>query len=277
MKLPNFSNMMYVGQIRYVQARYEAPPHRGPDFLAGEFLSPRERWRARLRGRLALSRLRRNPFYYYVLARTLYYDALFTSVIDDGFSSIMNIGCGSDTRTYRFSHLLRRAQVECFECDQEGAIESKEWLARRLSNAEHVKYLPIDLNSRDHGNVQRWLDERQGQRVLVMMEGVSPYLDPVAFSEFLELLGRRMPRGSRFAYDYKVKGIQDKFGSSPKVSSPFRLPDDAAGVKQFHERFGLQMMHHEGGAELVKRMIPSLRLAPESSFFREDVLLQFTV
>lgn len=277
MKLPNFSNMMYIGKIRYVQATYEVPMHRGPDFLAREFLSNSELWDSRIRATLALNRLRSNPFYYYVLARTRYYDTLFASVAGAGFSSIMNIGCGSDTRAYRFGDLLRNAQVECFECDQQGAIESKEKLARGLVDSSHVKYMPIDMNNNDHRYVKRWLEERKGKKVLVMMEGVSPYLNPKSFEGFLEMLGSCMTPGSRFAYDFKIKGIKDDFGRSQSVDAPFRLSHQETVTRQFHERLGLSMDHFEIGSDMVKRMLPSLRAAPLSSLFLEDALLQVSV
>ena len=212
MRLPNLSYMATVGQLRYIQYAYEVPAHRNPDALIQHFLSPWERWNCRLRGIFAIGKLRRNPFYYYILARTRHYDHVFTSALDSGCGYILNIGCGTDTRAYRYADQLRATGVECFECDQPAAIAKKEYMARRRLDAAHVGYMSIDLNNPPWSELETWLGERADKKGLVMLEGVSPYIQDAAFTEFLRLLSLRLAAGSSVAYDFKLKGVADQFG-----------------------------------------------------------------
>ena len=101
MNLPDLSYMMKVGQLRYIQSVYETAEYRNPDTLVGDLLPTLQRWGCDLRGRILLAKLRSQPFYYYVVARTKYYDAIFLEAICDDVNFIVNIGCGSDTRAYR--------------------------------------------------------------------------------------------------------------------------------------------------------------------------------
>lgn len=276
MPLPNLSHMVYVGQLRHIQAAYEAPEYQNPDRLIHHFLSGAQLLNCRLRGRLALRRLRKNPFYYYVLARTRYYDEVFASAIASGVQNILNIGCGSDTRAYRFADQLRAARVNCVECDQAAAIMSKERLARRKLNAGHVQYMPIDLNVAQWDHLDQWLASVADSKVLVMMEGVSPYIDRKAFEAFLALLTKRLTPGSRLAYDFKLEGVADGFGRKPSVAVPFRLQANASNVRDFHTPFGLNVEHFELGEELVRRTVARVN-GSVGDVFAEDALVQLTV
>ena len=274
--LPNLSNMVYVGKLRHIQSEYEAPEHRNPDGLIRHLLSHTQLWSCRLRGRLTLKRLRRNPFYYYVLARTRYYDAVYASAIAGGFQHILNIGCGSDTRAYRYADQLRDAQVSCVECDQKSAISIKEKMARKKLTVGHVQYMSIDLNVADWTTVEQWLASKKGSKVLVLMEGVSPYIDEKSFAAFLQLLGSRLSAGSRLAYDFKRKGVADEFGRGKAVHVPFRLAGDRAEVDRFHQGLGLCVDSFELGAELVARIVPGIDGAKQQ-VFSEDALVQLLV
>jgi methyltransferase (TIGR00027 family) len=276
MSLPNLSYMMSVGQLRHIQSAYEVPEHRNPDALTRHFLSPRELWSCRLRGTFAINRLRRNPFYYYVLARTRYYDAIFQAAISGGVKNVLNIGCGSDTRAYRFRQLLLAAGVTCVECDQEAAIFGKERLARARLNADHVQYMAIDLNKVGWPGLDQWLAARSGEKALVMMEGVSPYIDTAAFTAFLQLLASRLSGDSRLAYDFKLKDVADGFGGTPNGHVPFRLSDDAEDVEAFHAALGFSVAHFERGPSLVDRIVPGRR-DPATSAFAEDALVQLVL
>lgn len=276
MGLPNLSYMMKVGQIRHIQARYEAAAARNPDTMVWHFLTPAERLGCALRGLFLLKRLRRNPFYYYALARTRYYDELFARAICGNAGFIINIGCGGDTRAYRWREQLIKHRVAMIECDQPIAIEEKEKVARRALIADHVQYLSIDLNDAHWPAFNQRLDSLAGKHGFVMMEGVSPYVDADAFEAFLTLLASKLEPGSEIAYDYKILGLADKFGHTEGRNKPFRLGSDATEAQGFHARLGLVQRHHELGSNLLDRLINSALLQDQGRF-DEDALVQCVV
>lgn len=276
MGLPNLSYMMKVGQIRHIQAQYEIPGARNPDTLVRHLLTPRERFACAVRGRFLLGKLRANPFYYYVLARTRYYDALFEQAIADGHRFILNIGCGGDTRAYRWRDQLKKSDVIMVECDQRMAIEQKARLAHRRLQADHVQYMAIDLNDRSWPDLDQWLRRHAGHSGFVMLEGVSPYIDRSSFEAFLRMLADGLAPGSRMAYDYKLAGVADEFGRLDADMQPFRLGADATQSATFHASVGLAQVHHELGAALVDRLVPNAMRQGYPSF-EEDALVQLMV
>lgn len=271
--LPDLSLMMKVGQLRYIQSRRESGELRNPDALVRTFLSPSQRWSCLWRGGILLKRLRTDPFYYYLVARTKYYDDCFVEAIRDGFTRIVNVGCGSDTRAYRFAGLLDEHGVRVLECDQASAIAAKQVIARRRLSVQHVDYLPIDLNESAWPQLQAWLEQGAGERTLVMMEGVTPYINEATFITFLRMLRSSLAPESRLAYDFKISGVDDRFGQDERTAHPFRLPLDAPRVHAFHAALGHEVTALESGADLSRRLLPSLSFADRLPF-KNDALLK---
>jgi len=276
MKLPNLSFMVKVGQLRYIQSVYEAPAYRNPDVLVREFLPASQRWGCDLRARLRLGELRSQPFYYYLLARTRYYDEVFVDSICEKMGRIVNIGCGSDTRSHRFGHILKQKGARVLECDQAEAIRTKRQIAGQRWPVDHIDYLPIDLNDSAWPELDSWLGRNAAAPILVLMEGVSPYVNDDAFCRFLDFLAVGLPRGSHVAYDFKLSGATEGFGRSERTQHPFRLPETRDEVAAFHSKRGFRMEHFELSADLSQRLLPDLAAAG-ARMFREDGLVQVTL
>jgi methyltransferase (TIGR00027 family) len=262
---------MFVARLRYIQSVHEPPGCRNPDRLVRYFIPFLQRCRLAWVSQEEMSKQRENPFYYYLLARTKYYDQVLSEAVADGVQSIVNVGCGTDTRAYRFSELLRNRGVRVLECDKPEAIRAKQRIVKRWQDAPTVDYLPIDLNADRWPDLACWLDNQPGS-TLVLMEGVSPYIDAVSFGRFLTVLASKLAAGSQVAYDFKIRGALDDFGREGRTLKPFRLPTTSGEVAAFHEARGLQLEHLELSCELCARLLPGERSAVSS--FTEDALVR---
>ena len=277
MKLPNFSFMVRVGQMRAIQARFEPAESRNPDNVAGALLSWQQRLACQVQGRLLLGRMRSQPFYSFVLARTRHYDEVFLDGLAKGIRHIVNIGCGSDTRSIRFAAELKRADATVLEIDQADAIDAKQRIvAQRFGPLPHVEYMPIDLNDATLPAFEAWLDGKAGQRLLVILEGVSPYVDQRNFERFLRLIATRCAANSLFAYDFKHDQAPAGFGASERTVQPFRLPKDDAAVATFHAGLGLPQQSFETSRDMSLRLASPMVRDPASGF-DEDCLVRLTV
>ena len=273
MSLPDLSNSMYVAQLRHIQSIHESPERRNPDTLVRHFLPKLRRLRTALLGETTLSKLRADPFYYYLLARTKYYDQVLNAAVCSGAQQLISVGCGSDTRAYRFQNLLCGKGVGVLECDQPEAIRAKQLHVSSWLHSNHVEYLPIDLNDGVWPNLERWLGDRTLPTTLVLMEGVSPYIHEAAFSRFLLFLAAKLPAGSSLAYDFKVWGVNDAFGHGGRTEKPFRLSSSLDDVSAFHRSHGFRLEHLELSSELWARLLPGFDKSPYAPF-TEDALVQ---
>ena len=275
MKLPNLSHMLRVTEFRYVQSRYESACLRNPDNLAGAMLSGRQRLACNVYGRMLLWHLRQRPFYYYLLARTQYYDEVFLSAVESGITRyVVNIGCGGDTRPYRFAAAVRENGVRVLECDQPDASKVKRELVQLRWPTDAGDFLGIDLNAESWPELRQWFLDRPVAPALVMFEGVSMYVDRNRFGLFLDFLSEILPPGSAVAYDFKISGVDDQWGATEETE-PFRLPGDSRDVVAYHQAHGFSVDYFELGADLQLRLLPGLNPI-ETPPYREDGLVRIT-
>ena len=237
--MPDLSNSMYVARLRYIQSVHEFDGCRNPDWLVHRFFSPLERLKTAWMSPSALSELRSDPFYYYLIARTIYYDVVFQEAIDRGVRRIIGVGCGSDTRAFRFSDLLQKNGVSVMECDQQESVIAKQRIVRRWDDSDHVDFMSIDLNDGRWPALERTLENSDRAQTLVIMEGVSPYVDFHCFVQFLALLGRRLASGSLLAYEARCCGwCCVRVRVSKAQSDNQRHQYEGCGSLQFHLIFG---------------------------------------
>ncbi len=254
-KRRRLNNLVLVARWRYIQTIHEPGELRNPDTLVRHFLPARERWKCRWLGKRALAILRSDPFYYYLVARTRHYDGVFLEEISRETRQIINIGCGTDTRSFRFAGALKRNGITVLECDQPEVIADRLRRIRRWGARDHVEFMPIDLNDGSWPRFDQWLDSHATGKTLVMMEGVSPYVDAEAFRRFLGFLAKELPRGSRVAYDYKFRGVEDDMGRGGRTREPFRLPSTRDEIATYHAALGYRVASMEESAALSSRLL----------------------
>jgi len=276
MKIRGFSNLIYVAELRYLQSLHEQPELQNPDRLVGQFLPPLRRSRCRRLSQRRMAILRTDPLYYYLLARTKYYDTVFLNAITAQMQYIINVGCGTDTRAYRFEDALKHNGVGVVECDILKAIQIKQGMAKRVGDCGHVTYVSIDLNDDTWPDFEDWLAKHHPGKAMVLMEGVSPYINVETFSRFLRFLAGTLPRGSRVAYDLKLAGVADEYGRVGRTQRPFRVGAGRENMASFHEKLGYQLDHMEGSAELTTRLVGYSNVA-HSPLFLEDALIQLEI
>lgn len=271
-----FSNSMFVAELRYIQSVREARGFKNPDTWVRRFIPTFRRWRCALLSSRKLADLRADPFYYYLVARTEYYDKLFLDAIEDDVRFIVNVGCGTDTRPYRFKDALEQKGINVLECDQPVAIAQKEEMTRRQGVFDHVAYMSVNLNDVAWPELESWLSRNRTGKGLVFMEGVSPYINTDTFNRFLSLLAKELFPGSRVAYDFKLSGVKDDFGRTGRTQHPFRLPAVREEIADYHKKLGYRLEHMELGSELSVRLLAGIKQMGVA-LFEEDALVQLEV
>jgi O-methyltransferase involved in polyketide biosynthesis len=171
---------------------------------------------------------------------------------------------------------LKQKGVKVLECDQPKAIQIKQGLAKRVGNNGHVTYVSVDLNDHTWPDFEDWLAKNKMAQVLLFMEGVSPYINAKTFEEFLGFLAKNLSRGSRVAYDFKLRGFADEFERAGQTQRLFRLGGGREELVLFHKKLGYQLDHMEASADLTTRLLAGLNVSG-SQLFIEDALIQLEV
>lgn len=198
------------------------------DPWAGELAGPRGRELAdRLNGASAVNKL-------LVGLRTAYFDRQVRHHIADlGFSQIVVLGAGLDTRAARFMS----PDVEFFEVDR---AETQAYKLRRLQGlagypVAAARYVACDFEQDDVLNSLAAAGFAPDRPAFFLMEGLSSYLSEEAVHRLLSALSAHTDPGSRVVFDYlrpRALGSPPSNGSSAAKSDVASLISVAASFRQ---------------------------------------------
>lgn len=160
-----------VADTAFMVAMYRALESERPDAL---FHDPLAGLLAGEEGRRIVAGMHnRFPLTWTVPVRTVIVDDFIRSAVAKGTDVILNLGAGLDTRPYRME---LAAPVSFVEVDQPGVLALKDERLAGETPRNPLERVPLDLRD---GDARRRLFAHVGEsarRVLVLTEGVIPYL-----------------------------------------------------------------------------------------------------
>ena len=255
-----------VAALRAAGAHERNPDIRNPDYLAERFIGSGQRLVVKIAPLRAASLSifdRALPgLYWFLTARTKYFDAVLLQEVQAGVQQVVILGAGADSRAYRFADQL--AEVQVFELDHPATGAWKQQQIRRLfsSPPKQVSYVPVDFSSEALDEALDRADVKREQQTFFLWEGVVPYLTFEAIDATLAAVAR-FAEGSSIAFDYLYQDIFTEATSYPeshkffsylaKHGEPLLTGFDSAELDDYLARYGLELADHAGPEELVRR------------------------
>jgi len=152
--------------------------------------------------RLIVRRLSPPGTYEWVIARTRYIDAIFTRVPELGFSQVVFLGAGFDSRAIRFSSELKGLPIFELDAPTTQAAKISQYRKRKINVPENLSFVGIDFEKQSLAQRLEEAGSRSGVKTLVVMEGVTQYLRPDAVHAALQTLSAYVGSGSWLVFDY---------------------------------------------------------------------------
>lgn len=192
-----------------------------------------------------------------VVMRTVIIDEFIHKLIVEGVDGIINLGAGLDTRPYRMN---LPAGLQWVEVDYPNIINHKNMLLR--TETPKCQLVRVALDLADDVKRREFLSQAlsQTKKVLVLTEGVIPYLSPEQVTE----LAKDLYAQTRFAYwitEYfnpeAYKYLKSSLRTKKMKNAPFRFfPEDWFGF--FESKGWVAKEIRYNGEESVKhgRRIP---------------------
>jgi methyltransferase (TIGR00027 family) len=190
----------------------------------------------------------------YILARTRVFDEVFADALERGFSQIVLLGAGMDTRALRFQD--RNKGTTIFELDIEATQRYKREVYERKKTAlpESLVFVPIDFNKQSLADVLTEAGYRDGQQTLFLWEGVTMYLEAEAVDGTLAFIRSSAAEGSIVVFDYvrasvlryenTLYGEKDIRGTVARAEEGWIFGIEDGAIEGFLAERGFKMLSH---------------------------------
>lgn len=207
--------------------------------------------------------------YEYVIARTKYFDSVFTEVLERRFDQIVIFGAGFDSRTLRFSKLNKGTLV--FELDAPITQQEKlkAYQSKKLVIPENLVFVPIDFNKESLGEKTTCAGFVAGKKSLFLLEGMTMYLSQDAVESTFRFISDISGTGSLIVFDYiyagvirkenKYYGERDIYKTVAAAGEEWMFCLDENEVERFLNKYGFQQKDHSSKQELEIRYFRNSR------------------
>lgn len=170
-----------------------------------------------------------------VVMRTLIIDRFINKLVKNGVDTVLNLGAGLDTRPYR---LRTPSDLRWIEVDYPHVIQLKNDKLKNERPLMQLERIPLDLADRQ---ARREIFARigaQSKKILVLTEGVLPYLTEVQVGELADDL-RSIPTVYCWIAEYlspqSYRYINNAAHKKGMQNAPFQfMPSDWFGLFRSH-------------------------------------------
>jgi methyltransferase (TIGR00027 family) len=238
------------------------PYFKSEDWVAPRLLPTRIQWLIKFPLlRKVLSRIvTPKGVYAWVIARTKYIDDWFTGISREGFTQVLILGAGFDSRSVRFADELCGMRIFELDSGTTQIMKTSQFNERQVDFPENVTFIPVNFELEDLSPKLGKAGFRKDAKTLLLMEGVLQYLKPEAVCKTLEALQKWTAPGSRLICDFANSSFfneeENSYGKSALLRSlqrygetfRFGLSDDK--VEPFFAGYGFNVIEKVNPADL---------------------------
>jgi len=173
--------------------------------------------------------------YNYVIARTAWFDRVFTEALENETPQIVILGAGYDARAYRYKDINRSTII--FEVDALYTQEEKKNILRMNNiDTNDVRFVTADFETDDLTEILSGNGFDETKRSLFLWEGVTLYLTREAVSNTLTSVASVSEAGSMLALDYLNFDTAD--GKYVKRDEIIQFGMNKAEMAEFAGKYG---------------------------------------
>ena len=222
--LPSKTSIL-IASMRALASHDPDPLVRNPDWLADQFIGPRERamipehWSVQALNSMYADGLKLGAVGAVsraALIRTRFIDESLERAVQTGAKQIVILGAGFDSRAYRKRALLAGTRV--FEVDYGPTQEYKKQRVREVLGGfpPNLVYAPIDFTKDKLNVVLHKAGYRNSLPTFVIWEGVTFYIPEDAVRQTLRTLADLAAPGSSLVTDYMTKSYVEGDPANPR-------------------------------------------------------------
>ncbi len=237
---------MLIASLRALACYEDDPLIHGKDYFAELFLPADKRIPLKTTNyRPLIKKAIPVGLYEYVIARTKYFDELFTQYLHQQIPQIVLLGAGYDSRAYRYANQIKNSKI--FEVDTPATQKVKRQILKDNAVEIHPNVLYVTADFEQDEWFQRLYDTgyQSSLQTLYIWEGVTFYLAPKSVDSMLSLLRQHSLTGSILSFDYQHRDNENILIDT--------------GLKNENIKFGLNVQEcdnylHSWGYSVIERV-----------------------
>jgi len=147
-----------------------------------------------------------------IRGRVRYFDDVVQNAAGEGFSQVVILGAGYDTRAYRIDTLKGHTRV--FEIDRPATQERKTGIVKKIFGQlpDHVSFIPWEIGKGPHWPALEAAGFSPEEKTLYLLEGLVMYLSRPDVAGLLAGIAEHAGAGSAVLFDFVPQSMAD--GSS---------------------------------------------------------------
>ncbi len=213
--------------------------------------------------------------YEYVIARTKYIDEAVQSALRGGVDQVLILGAGFDTRGIRFQKMAGSTKV--FELDAPVTQQAKirRYIQKKIAAPHNLLFIPVDFDTQRIPDRLSECGFERNRKCLVVMEGLTMYLQPASAAELFSVIRDFTGTGSRVVFDFihasvlrqenRYDGEKHLTKNTAKSGERFCFGLEKDAVPGFLSEYGLDAEDIADSAELEQRFFRSLDGKPDAT------------
>jgi methyltransferase (TIGR00027 family) len=201
--------------------------------------------------------------YEYVIARTKYFDVVFTEALEHCFEQIVIFGAGFDSRAMRFNRSNRGIRILELDAPITQEEKLKAYKSKKLYIPDNLIFVPIDFNKESLVDKIAQAGFITDRKSLFLLEGVSMYLSQDAIENTFRFISDVSGTGSLVVFDYVYAGVlrkenkyygeRDIYKIGARVGEEWTFALEEGEVELFLSDYGFSLKDHSGKPELECR------------------------
>lgn len=247
---------MLIASLRALACYEEDPLIHGSDYIAELFLPDDKRIPLKTAEyRPVIKKAVPEGLYEYVIARTKYFDELFSQYLSLQIPQIVLLGAGYDSRAYRYENLIKNSKIYEVDTSAIQKVKCKILKDNALEIHPNVLYVTADFEQDEW--FQKLCDAgyQSSLQTLYIWEGVTFYLSPKSVNWMLGLLKQHSLAGSILSFDYQHKDNDNPLIDTGLRSETIRFGLNTKECENYLRRFGYSVIEKIDSETMCNRYL----------------------
>lgn len=193
--------------------------------------------------------------YEYVIARTKYFDKIYSDALNNNIEQIVLLGAGYDSRPYRFFNSIINTKIYELDAAPTQAYKLSCLKKNNIEIHQNICYTPVNFETDDPISALCSCGYEKEKQTLFLWEGVTFYLSNDTVTRMLSLLKDNSSCGSQICFDFQTVHNDSDLIKTGLKDEEIKFGIKSGEITKFINEHTYQVIEHLTADEMEKRFL----------------------